>query len=116
LIPAAIAPQPAYTFTLLPPELHLQILDKLDECTSACPGLTAKKFYNIHKYRHPKTSLLARESLPRHNEHAYLFQLLKVWAGVKLSVKRSAELERNVESIELMESIGRMVPISWPAA
>jgi hypothetical protein len=63
----------------LPDELILKIIDLCGPATSACLGLTSKRFYPIYRSKYASVSIGACvmvESEPR-----FLYQLLSEWMG-----------------------------------
>jgi hypothetical protein len=78
----------------LPAELHLKIFSRLDECASACLGLTCHRFYQIHHCTFPRTSIMTRGTITHIQDlgiigklevhrYVYLVQLLVEWLGGK---------------------------------
>jgi hypothetical protein len=45
-------------------ELQLKIFSNLDQCSSACLGLTCKRFWSIHSHTYPITSLICFTTVP----------------------------------------------------
>lgn len=65
----------SHLITLLPPEVHLCIFDLLDPASSACLGVTCKKFYAIHRQRHGSVKLTVKNTRGKR-----LYEVLRWWA------------------------------------
>jgi hypothetical protein len=80
----------------------------LDQCTSACLGLTCLKFWAIHVTNYPKTTLFAQTwvwtspSWPRWQKKVYLFHLLKEWMGKQLTEE---DVWMHEETVRLIKEI-----------
>ena len=85
-------------FQELPAELCLKIFSRLDECASACLGLTCHQFYQIHHSTFPRTSLMTRGTVTELGDlgiigklevhrYVYLVQLLVEWLGGKKNLQ-----------------------------
>jgi len=82
------------TISSLPPELHLKIFKCLDRVSSVCFGLTAKKFYPIHKEFRGLVPLTACcPQVPSRSGGRILFGLLKEWIKETGLVFSGAELK-----------------------
>ncbi len=70
----------------LPPELHLMIFELLDTVTSACFGLTSKRFYPIHWAQHGRVWLSTRSTTSAYDSSGFnlrLYSFLKTWMGAQ---------------------------------
>ena len=85
-------------FQELPAELCLKIFSRLDECASACLGLTCHQFYQIHHSTFPRTSIMTRGTVTELGDlgvigkleihrYVYLVQLLEEWLGGKKNLQ-----------------------------
>jgi hypothetical protein len=86
--------------TNLPPELHLSIFDNLDPVSSACLGLTSKKFYPMHRSAHRKVGLYQGAEQPLH-------VLLKDWTPSDLVLDWESERLVSRERFDVLEEVRR---------
>jgi hypothetical protein len=98
--PNELTDHPPPRLTTLPPELHLSIFDNLDPVSSACLGLTTKKFYPLHRSAHRKVGLYQGAEQPLH-------ELLKNWKPKDLVLDWESEKLVSRERLEILEEVRR---------
>lgn len=74
----------------LPEEIILLLFENLDECASACLGITCRKMYRLHRIVHPSPVELRSYSLylvfqfaPEVKYSKSLYELIEGWVGTK---------------------------------
>jgi hypothetical protein len=91
---------PRTYFSTLPPEIHLSIFDNLDPASSACLGLTNKRFYPMHRSAHPRVGLYEGTEQP-------LWVSLKDWTPPDLVLDWESERLVSRERYAVLEEVRR---------